>query len=359
MRILQIVVDLKQGGLENLIANISRGLKDRGHEVHILCLSAGGQTADFLKQEEFPVHIPSVSKVRLGSLQKLRRIAQSVQPDVIHMHTLPAGTFGRLAFSGLNIRLIYHVHTTLSIAHQMGRSLIVREWALSHFPAAILSVSEAVKHDLVKRIGIRPAKITVLSGGVPDLTHPTQMEARKVLGLPLDKPILSSIASLTPVKDHSTLLKAMALLPDANLLLAGEGPLKEELAQQAQALGIARRVIFHGFTENIPQIVSASDLVVQTSYPREGLGLALIEAFRGKRPVVATSVGGMKEVVTRETGLLVPPRSPEKLARALNSLLENRKKRIEMGQAARERFLDEYELSTYCSRLETIYQSTP
>ncbi len=357
MNITHVVVDLKSGGLEKLIATIALGQREHGHNVNVVCLSAGGDTAEFLQDKGIPVHIAGVQTVRPVSVKKVHNLFLSTHTDIAHLHTMPAGAFGRLAVAGTRIKSLYHVHTILSVAHRMTRKEMIQEWTLSHLKGHILAISEAVKRDMVERIKVNPHKISVLSGGVQDETSIDKIKARNQFDIADDASVIVCLASLTKVKDHKTLLEGVARVPDALLLLAGEGPLREKIECRASRDDLKGRVRLLGQIRDVSPLLAASDMVAMTSYPREGLSLALVEAARAGRPAVVTNVGGMPEVVQNGiTGFVVPPRNPEALASAFSRLLNHPGTAQKFGSVARERFLQRYELTPYLSRLEQLYQ---
>ncbi len=357
MRIVHVVQDLKSGGLEHLIEGIVLGQIERGEEVRVVCLTAGGKTADRLQQSGVALAVLGVRKIGLSALRKVRKAVMAPTPDVVHFHGLPAGRIGRIALTGQGMRTIYHVHTDLSISHRLNGFQRWVERRLANKGGRILAVSHAVMEDLVARIGIDPGKIEVLSGGLPDADPLHSGTARRRLKLPEHAAVAVTLASLTPHKGIPVLLDAVSLLPDVILVIAGEGPMREELEETASHLNITDRVRFPGFVQDTATLLAAADVVALASWPREGLSLALIEAHRAGRPCVCTSVGGMPEVVEHGvTGYVVPARDPSALAEALGSLFADDSLRERMGRAARERFLERFEREAYLDRLEWIYR---
>lgn len=360
MRLVHVTVDLKEGGLENQFAHIVTGQRNRGYEVRAVCLTSGGETADRLRDEGIPVEVVEVQRVHPGSLLKVRRSLLRSSPEIAHLHGMPAGTFGRIALIGTGARTVYQLYTFISIAHRMTSMRKVRERWLALEGGAILAVSEAVKRDLVEEVGLPARRIMVPPGGyggVPDLPHPGREKIRRRLGLSASDKAIVCLASLTRHKGHATLLEAMARIPGVLLLLGGEGPEREAIEARIARPDLAGRVRLLGFVEDAPALLAACDVATLASYPREGLPLSIMETHRAGRPSVVTNVGGMPEIVVDGvTGIVVEPNNPEVLAKALGLLLEDAELREKMGRAARERFLERYELNRYLDRLEQIYQ---
>ena len=194
---------------------------------------------------------------------------------------------------------------------------------------------------------------------------PSVEEARRSLRLDGARRVVGIVARLVPGKGHEDLLRAAAIvkqrIPDVTWLIVGDCPpsqrggIKEELVALAQQLGLDGSVIFAGWRSDIPAVVQACDIVTLPSHS-EGLGRALLEAMALGKPAVATRVGGLPEVVVDgQTGLLVPPRSPEALAAAFVRLLEAPEEAQRMGREGRCRIEEIYEMGWLARRWEALY----
>lgn len=357
MKIVQVAQSLGLGGLEMLIQRLSVALRAEGHEVTIVALSEGGTIADQLLEDGFPVVICRPPIQGLRDLNRLRDTLLSLNPDVLHLHGLPCGTLGRTATIGSGIRTVYHLHTAVSEAHHPTALMRFRERMLSFMPGEIVTVSESVRQDYTATFLIPSSRVTVLPGGVPDLEMIDRDSARDQFNLPREVFLITQVASLTPVKRHTDVLEALRSLPDVHLAIAGVGALEQELCKQVDKTGLTDRVHFLGRVDDVHALFAASDLAILASSPREGLGLALIEAQRAGIPAIGTRVGGIPEVIEEgHSGLLVPPESPEALATTIAELQKNSAKRDQMGQAARGRFESHFSMGHYLQRLLDIYK---
>lgn len=357
MRIVHLVQDLASGGLETLVTNIVLGQRRRGDDVRVVCLTAGGATAERLRSEGVDVRVLGVRRVCPRNLWRVRRALLHPRPDVAHLHALPGGTFGRLALIGTRVRALYHVHTMLTLAHDLTPAQKRRDRWLAKLPGVILAISDAVRRDLVEGIGIPGREVNVLSGGVPDLEPLDREKARERLGIGPDSFVLVCPASLTTHKNHETLLAAVAQVKQATLLLAGDGPLRGVIEQRCEKPDLAGRVRLLGYRDDLPVIFAASDAAILLSHPREGLSLAMIEAARAGLPAIVSAVGGLPEVVEEGiTGRVVPALDPEAVAAAIEGLVERVPERREMGRKARTRFLERFELNRYLDGLESLYR---
>ncbi|MBD3166168.1 glycosyltransferase [bacterium] len=358
VKILHVVQDLHPGGLELLLERIVRGSIRRGHMVHVICLTSGGAVLERLRADGVSSEIPGIQQFTISSVLALRRAVLRFDPDLVHAHAVPGGSFARAAVVGTGIPVLYHLHTEVSSAHKWTPWMRLREKVLGRVTGRIAAVSDAVRQDYARLVRRPTEQIAVLSGGVPDLPRPVERQlARRQLNLQDTDRVILQVAGLHPHKGHATLLRALSELQDVRLLLAGDGPLAAELKQRAAKPGIENRVRFLGFYEDTASLYAAADVTVLASSAREGLGLTLVESFRAGVPCVGTTVGGIGEVIeSGRTGLLVPPDRPADLAKAIRRLLDDEEERVAMGRRAREHFEQRFELEGYLDRLSDVYR---
>lgn len=169
-------------------------------------------------------------------------------------------------------------------------------------------------------------------------------------------PLILVPARLEKQKGHTYLLQAATAVPDAKFILAGDGSERAQLEAQVQTLGLASRVIFLGYRQDIPQLLACCDLVVLPSI-FEGLPLVILEAMAASKPVIATRVGGTPEVVRDgETGLLVPPADPAALAQAICALLANPTRAQQLAAAGCALVQQEFLAETLVKRTTHVYE---
>jgi glycosyltransferase involved in cell wall biosynthesis len=190
------------------------------------------------------------------------------------------------------------------------------------------------------------------------MSLPPAEEARARLGLPETGPVVGSVGRLVSIKDHDTFLQAAARIgdsrPDVTFVVAGDGERRAELAAKARTL-LGDRVRFVGWISHLPTLYGAMDVVVLTSRS-EGTPAALIEAGAAGRPVVATSVGGVGEVVEDDvTGYVVPPADPSGVAERVERLLADRRLAAEMGGAGRDRVVARFSAERLAGDLADLY----
>jgi glycosyltransferase involved in cell wall biosynthesis len=214
----------------------------------------------------------------------------------------------------------------------------------------VAAVSGSGKKQWVQHTHVNPSKVRVIhnSTEIPSLEglETTSREVREELGIPPDATVVGVSAALVPIKGHAYLLAAFAAalgaLPNCVLVLAGDGPRRTDLEQQAHRLGIADRVWFLGHRTDIQRVVQAYDVVALASVT-ESLPFSLLEGMAYERPALATAVGGVPELVEDGVnGRLVPPRDVDALSEALIDLLGDMERLERMGKAARRRVQSEF-----------------
>lgn len=266
------------------------------------------------------------------ALFAIRKLLQRTRPDILHTHMAKAGMLGRVAVASLKKRPrtihTFHGHVLEGyFSRTVERGFLATERTLARRTDVLIAVSPEVRDSLLDLHVGRERQYRVIPLGF-DLSRHLSVEARsgelrQRLGLGPSATLVGIVGRLVPIKDVSTMLKAVALLPDVHLAILGDGELKEDLQQEAVSLGLHRRVHFLGWWLDVPAAMSDLDAVALTSR-NEGTPVALIEALACSRPVVASDVGGVRFVVDDgQTGLLCPPGSPEALAESLKAVLSD------------------------------------
>ena len=226
----------------------------------------------------------------------------------------------------------------------------------------IIAISAGVKKVLVKS-GISEKKIKIIPSGI-DFTHFERIYSRGYLrrefSFAKDDYLVGIVAHLADHKGHKYLIQATKFLKEKTdkikLIVVGEGPLRLELNKQAKELKVDDIVYFLGFREDVPQILNSLDLFVLSSY-LEGLGSSILDAMVSGLPVVATKTGGIPEVVIHnETGLLVSPRNPSSLARAILKLYNDRELAARLGMRGYELVREKFSAQTMAGKVVNLYE---
>ena len=285
--------------------------------------------------------------------------------DVVHTHLFVDGFYGRLAavLAGVPVRLVTQQNAYDDPRHRLPRWQIWVNRLLAPFTTYFVAVSEAARAYLQTVEWVPPTKVQVIPNAidVPPPPSPAAVQAlRRDWAAHPTAPLVGTVARLEPQKGLDVLLAALPrvreAVPDDDTTHVGQGALRDALAAQARALGVADVVIFAGPREDVWTVLAALDVFVLPSR-FEGLSLALLEAMAAGKPVVATAVSGSIEVVEDGvTGVLVPPNDPEALARGLIHVLGSPDVARRLGEAGRRRVAQRYTLPTVARAYEALYE---
>ncbi len=231
---------------------------------------------------------------------------------------------------------------------------------------AIIAISEGVKKVLVEG-GVDPENVEVISSGIDFSSFEEDSSAltpkdylHREFSFAVDDYLVGIVAHLADHKGHQYLIQATRILkqqsPKIKTIIVGEGPLSMELDRQAKELDVEDIIFFLGFRKDIPKILSSLDLFVLSSH-LEGMGSSILDAMASRLPVVATKVGGIPEVVIHgETGLLVPPRNPSALARAILMLYSNKTLASRLGQKGYELVHRKFSAEAMADKVVRLYE---
>ncbi len=310
MRVLHVISELGAGGAETLVAGMVARGDEYGWESAVA--GGGGFRADELAAAGTPTFpVPLARRSKTGVLKAawaVRRAVTRFRPDVVLAHNVGASLVARLATR----RPVVTVFHGVADDDVPAAARILRRTSRQ-----VVAVSPATADQLTGAGLARPVVIRNAVFARPPVFG--RAEVRASLGVPARTPVALCLARLEPQKRHDVLLDAWAAVDgDAVLWLAGDGSLRAELARRAEALG--RRVEFLGTRTDVADLLAAADVTVLTS-DWEGLPLAVLESLAAGRPVVATDVGGVGDVLTDGGGLVVPPGDPTATAAALTTLL--------------------------------------
>jgi glycosyltransferase involved in cell wall biosynthesis len=314
-----------------------------------------------LQDEGIPVRHLGRGRFDPRILGDLVHLARECDARVLHVHGYAAADFGRIAARRVGAGLVLHEHfADPSMPVYQG-------WAdrlLAPLTDRAIAVSGSTRDFLIQQRFVPPDRIRLIWNGAPlEEFAPVSAEraqaARRSLGLPLDAPVVGSIARLSLQKGHRYLVEAaarvLAVRPDARFLIAGDGDQMEALRARATTLGIADEVVFAGHRTDVPDVLGALDVFAISSL-YEGTPLALFEAMAGGKAIVSTAVDGCREVLEDgETGLLVPPADAESLAQGILRVLEDEGLRRRLASRAREASR-RYDVRTCVDAMQQVYE---
>jgi glycosyltransferase involved in cell wall biosynthesis len=353
MKIVQLDSHLPWRGGEQQVLYLSRFLQAHGHDSTVACpphsaLYARAQAAGLPTMALHMRHEGDVAAAwRLGHYLRQQQV------DILHMHAPHAHTVGILA-SLLAPQVQKVVSRRVDFPPIRNR---FSRWKYLLPRVQYLAVSEAVRQVLINS-GIAARRVQTIHSGV-DLRR---FEAVPLAAspFPAGTRIVGTVGHLAGHKGHQYLLEATKALlqaePQVGVVIAGDGALRANLEAQAAALGIAERVCFTGFRQDILALMQRFEVFVFPSY-LEGLGTATLDAMALRKPVVATHAGGIPEVVQDGmTGLLVPPRDPAALAQAVLYLLQHPEQSRAFGEAGRKRVEQQFTAERMAAQTLHVYQ---
>jgi glycosyltransferase involved in cell wall biosynthesis len=350
VRLLHIVGESRFGGVAKIILPLSQVAQADGWQVDVL-------TTDSILQQAVRQHglgLVNLDVIRreirplwdLGGLLRLRKFLRTESYDIVHTHTSKGGFVGRLAAWLAGVPVI--VHTAHGFAFHEASPVAIRlfystlERIASRWCDRIVSVSEFHRNWAIRLGMCRPGKIMAIPNGIADVCRNQEVapaELRRQLGAGRGDLLVLSIARLAEDKGLKYLIEAAAMLPHKGhriqIVIAGEGPAREQLERLASHLSVTDRVSFVGFREDVGDLLAACDLVILPSL-REGLSISLLEAMAAGKPIIATSIGSQREVASHaEMALLVRPADALSLSEGILRLASDRALMARLGANAR------------------------
>ncbi len=299
------------------------------------------------------------SVLDLAAWRPLVRRLRAGRVDVLHAHKIGSNIWG--AFWSLVAKppvFIAHEHTW-SFEGNRPRKLLDRH-LIARRADAFLCVSQEDRRRMIEIERIDPSKLIYVPNGIPPLSLPENPAIREELSIPADAPIIGAICVLRDQKAVDVLVRASAEVrerfPEVRVLIAGDGPLREDLERLRGELGLEGTVHFLGNRSDVPALLASFDIAALSS-DYEGAPLVIMEYMAAGLPIVATRVGGVPDLIEDErSGLLVERRSPSELAAALIRLLDDPETAARLGAAARERQRAEFSIVAAAARVGALYE---
>ncbi len=326
-------------GGQNQVLTTVMGLRALGHRT-MLVAHSGGELRQRAAEGLDLIPLAPKTEMDLSAAWRLSRVVKQLQPDVVHAHD-PHG----VAMAALALSMSTQLAKPPLIAsrrvdfHLKGNSL--SRWKYRQVDCFICA-SGAIRQMLVAD-GVPPVRAVTVHEGIDlgrvDAAPPANLH--EDLWLPHHAPIVGNVAALVPHKGQRHFIEAARLVlphvPDARFVIAGEGELRPALERQIKEHHLEKHVLLAGFRPDVLSLHKAFHIFVMSSVT-EGLGTSLLDAMAASKPIVATTAGGIPEVVVDgDTGFLVPPRDHEAMADAIVRLLKDEALRTRMGRAGRTR----------------------
>lgn len=365
--VVHVIDDLSIGGAQRLVVNLAAASRGSAYRMVVCSLQRCDDFSKNLRQlgietEVFGRPRPSILhpirwvRYVVASIRDICRLCRDPDTVALHCHLSDAALLGIAAGRLCKVRrVLVTVHTPRLVPIRWRhdpRNLVRKLFSCFMFRQAdhVIAVSSETAEVLTRDYGVPAARITEVATGVElDAAHKERPERLPaVFSGEKPGPVLLFAARLAPPKGHVHLLDAMALLvradPEIRLLCAGDGPLREELEAKRDALGLGGNVFFLGNRADVADLLAFADVVVFPSL-WEGTPLALLEAMAAAKPIVASDIPGIRDVlVDGQNAVLVPPADPRALADGVLGLLGDARRAAALGAEARALIADHYSI---------------
>lgn len=364
MKVIHVIHGLARGGLENGVVNLLNYLP-KDIEQAVVCLDSLGSMADRVHRD-IPIYVLDRKRHDIRIPFLLAQIIRDWQPDIVHCRNwnswLDTVIAQRLA--GNPGDLVWSFHGFIGETSWPKRRGIISR-ILAQFSDHLFAVCQDSAKRYSKFSGISERRFDVIHNGVDcKRFHPVEdkRKLRRKLGLNEDEQIVITIANLTEVKDHKSLLSAAAEVLSSckipvRFLWLGEGPLRSELESFARNLGIKNSIDMPGSSDQVPNYLATADIAVLPSR-LEGMSNAILEAMASGLPVVAKNVGGNPELVIEgETGFLPSDRDIAALAAAIKRLIIDSELRVRLGKNARKRAAQKFSIDSMVHNYSDFYRN--
>jgi glycosyltransferase involved in cell wall biosynthesis len=365
LSIVHVIHSLGPGGAEHTLVDLAREAPEHGMDLNVVSLMPLGSNPYPRRLAELGAGVHSLglsSRWDPRGLARGARLIGSLQPDVIHTHLKHADLVGAWAARRLGVPMASTLHLIENAPTALGRAKrSLAAQARLRMADRTIAVSNALRDWYVDAFPVDPNRVVCLPNGVakPVPTSAASRDAiRRDLGIRPDALMATMVGIMRPDKGHEQLLDAVHAMSSASSIqfaMLGDGPLRDDLEHQAHRLQLGPdRIVFAGFREDVVEVLGASDLVVHPTLD-DALPTALLHGLAAGLPILASNTGGIPEIVTRETGILVPPGDVAALVDGLERLVAQLPA-PEMAVAARARFDDEFDAKIWAARLRHLYE---
>jgi glycosyltransferase involved in cell wall biosynthesis len=381
IRVVRVIARLNMGGPALHVAYLTKGLEQRGYQTTLVAGSlARGENSMAFVAEELGVDVYPIPQLHreispvydVLAVWRLVKLLRSDRPHILHTHTAKAGAVGRIAAILAGdarppiIVHTFHGHVLRGYFDPVRTEIFRRlEQALAKVTTRLIAVGPQVRDDLVELDVSEPEQFSVIRLGI-DLEQRLSAEddrgaeLRRLFGVPPESFVVGWIGRMTSIKRVPDILLAFKRLRergvDATLCLVGDGPDRQRVEQRAHELGISRHTLFIGYQHDVGPYYAFFDALLLPS-ANEGTPVVAIEALASSRPVVATRVGGVPDVVADGIdGFLVEVGDIEAMTDRLAELAADPELRASMGRAGRERVLPRYRVERLIDDIDSLYR---
>jgi len=368
--IIFVIDGLGMGGAERLMVPILKNLSREYFEprVCVLHVKDGNPIAEDLRALGVPVDLLLIPYLRdVTAIPRLRQYLRDVKADLVHTQLEMADIMGNLAAKSMRLPSVSTMHTMPSQDMKLKSKLhqTVELLALRHFCNKVISVSEEARKFYLKISNLLPQNLLTIYNGI-DLSHfehlnhqQDRVKIREEFGLPAQAKILITVAVLREFKGIQYMIRALPAVvakdPDVYYLVVGNGTYREALEKEVEQAGMKDHVVFAGQRGDIPHLLAASDVFVLPTLT-EALPTVLAEAMGASLPIIASSVGGVPEMINEgENGLLLSAGDVDGLISASASLMADEGRRKAMGERGRSIVNEKFNIHVQVDRLRDLY----
>jgi glycosyltransferase involved in cell wall biosynthesis len=364
LRVLHIIPNFGTGGAERLVVNLLRALDREKFEVAACSLYAKSNTTFEEQLEKSGIMVYYMGKHKsldLRMIPRLYRLFKAFKPDVVHTH-LSVQRYALIPMILCRIPARFHTVHTVAQKEVDVPGKIVNCLAFHFGKVMPVSISQEVAHTVQDLYNVQTP---IIYNGIPTEDFQAMLGIRSTWReheeIKDSEVVFLHVGSFKPAKNHRLLIKAFeqAIKERSNLklFLAGDGELRPEIEKLVEEKELDQSVRFLGLRNDISELLAACDVFILSSN-WEGFGLVIAEAMVAGKPVVATAVGGVPELIEDGvTGILVPPNNPEALASGILRLAKDTNLRLRMGKLAQRRALDRFDIGRTAREYEALYLS--
>jgi glycosyltransferase involved in cell wall biosynthesis len=360
LKVLQLIPTLDRSGAEKQMAMLAKGLPRDRFRVEVAALTRPGPLGAELRAAGIPVTVVGKSlKLDPLALARLVRYLKAGSFDVVQTWIFAANTYGRVAARLAGVPVV--VVAEMAVDLWKGRLERSIDRRLATWCDRLVGNSHAVV-EFYRQLGVPDDRLAMIYSGVEDEAPPAvdRRAVRAELGFQPEAPLVLFAGRLAEQKRVGDLLKALDLLqhvqPDVGTVIAGDGPLRDQLEETAHGYHLDGRVRFLGHRDDVPRLLAAADLLVLPS-AYEGLPNVVLEAMQFAKPVVATAAPGTTEVVVDgETGILVPIGDVTGLTRSIRDLVRDTALARRLGEAGRARAAAHFDAKAMIAHFAELYE---
>lgn len=363
IHVMQVTFGMPIGGMERVIMDLCRYVDPDRYRFSICCTSVRGPLADQMEAEGIPViYCPNQSRPAkyLRGLE-LSRIFKNAEIDILHTHHMPAFIDSAIATRMTRVPVLINTDHCKDYSIEK-KHLMIMERAASYFADEIIAVSNHTREEMIRYEKIPAGKLSVIYNGVNiKLTRKESPEdLRREFGLKPDETLVGTVGRAVDQKGFDLLLRSVPIVlrrfPKTKFMIVGGGEREQDLRTLAAELGISNRVVFTSWRRDAVDLIQIFDIFTLTSR-FEGMPMVLLEAMALSKPIVATAVGGVPEVVLNgETGRVIDRREPELLGNALSECVGDPTLARRMGSYGRARYEKHFTAEAMAAAYEERYR---